>query len=117
MDDHEQMNHAQRQDRIRELNDRLRTKGEGGRIVMTRSVSELPPEVLSRAMATIYKFDDFTANNDPWGEHDFGKVNIEGEAIMWKIDYYDINLEWGSPEPADETVTCRVMTIMLAADL
>ena len=80
-------------------------------------ISKLAPEVISQAVTAIREFDNFKASNDPWNEHDFGQVIIDGEMIMWKIDYYDINLEWGSPDPADETVNCRVMTILTAQDL
>jgi hypothetical protein len=119
MEDHEQTNFAQNnQARIRELNDRLRDSGEGGRIVITRGVSALPPNVFTKALAAIRSFDEFADENDIWGEHDFGQLAIEGhESLVWKIDYYDANLEWGSPDPADETLTCRVMTIMLASEL
>jgi hypothetical protein len=65
----------------------------------------------------VRNFEAFTPSNDPHGEHDFGQVIAEtGEAVMWKIDYYDTELEHGSPDPADHTVTQRVMTIFLASE-
>jgi Protein of unknown function (DUF3768) len=33
---------------------------------------------------------------------------------MFKIDYYDNDLNFHSPDPADPTVTERIITIMLA---
>jgi hypothetical protein len=33
---------------------------------------------------------------------------------FWKIDSYDRNTEFGSPDPADPDVTTRVLTIMRA---
>lgn len=50
----------------------------------------------------------------PPGEHDFGAVEIEGETFFWKIDYYDETMSYLSPDPADPTITNRVMTIMRA---
>ena len=47
-------------------------------------------------------------------EHDFGSFEAEGEKIFFKIDYYDRTLTHHSPDPADPTVTERVITIMLA---
>ena len=39
---------------------------------------------------------------------------IDGQDLLWKIDYYDNELEYGSPNPADPNVTRRVLTILLA---
>ena len=117
MECHGEMTHVQKTARIRYLNDRLRSTGQGGRTVMTRAVAELPPPALAKLMLQVRQFDDFTAGNDPHGEHDFGKVTVDGEALFWKVDYYDVNLEYGSPDPSDDTVTCRVLTIMTAQDL
>jgi hypothetical protein len=33
-----------------------------------------------------------------------------------KIDYYDAAMEFGSEDPADASVTTRVMTILLPED-
>ena len=57
-----------------------------------------------------------TNDNDPWQEHDFATLDVDGEPVMFKIDYYDENMEYGSPDPADPSVTRRVLTIMLASD-
>lgn len=65
------------------------------------------------------RFDAFTEDNDPHGEHDFGAFGIEGipEKIFWKIDYYaDACGTFGSEDPADPARCFRVLTIMLASD-
>ena len=36
--------------------------------------------------------------------------------VFWKIDAYDRTLEFGSDDPADPSVTRRVLTIMLASE-
>lgn len=61
-------------------------------------------------------FADFSEENDPHGEHDFGSFRYNGELIYWKIDYYDKAMEFGSPDPADPAVTTRILTILLAEE-
>lgn len=59
-------------------------------------------------------FDAFSEDNDPHSERDFGSFNFGEVKCFWKIDYYDLNREFGSENPADPAVTCRVLTIMRA---
>lgn len=68
------------------------------------------------AVQAVRKFDDFSDDNDPWGEHDFGATELEGEKIFFKLDYYDLSLQQGSENPANEGCTHRVLTIMLASE-
>ena len=101
---------------IRQLNDELRQHLLGGGAVMTPGVAALGPEAVARIVQTIAVFDDFCRANDPHEEHDFGSFEAEGETIFFKIDYYDKQLQMHSPDPADPSVTERVITIMLAAE-
>lgn len=64
----------------------------------------------------MFEYADFTSDNDPYGEHEFGSFDYAGKSVNWKIDYYDRTCEWGSPDPADEAVTTRVLTVMLAEE-
>ena len=56
----------------------------------------------------------FTKDNDPHGEHDFGSFEIEGETYFFKLDYYALDMDGGSEDPADPEKTTRVLTIMRA---
>jgi len=103
-------------ERIRELNDAFRSTFGGGRVVMTSSVDELPPMVKADALHKVATFAEFTKDNDPHGEHDFGSFELVSRKFFWKIDYYDNDLRCGSEDPADPEKTVRVLTLMLAED-
>ena len=102
---------APRLDRIRALNDALRAGGPG-RIYLSKGVSALDPAIQYRILREILLFDDFTDDNDPYGEHDCAIVTWEEYRVLFKIDYYDLNLEYHSTDPADPRKTLRVMTVM-----
>jgi hypothetical protein len=102
--------------RIRQLNDDLRRFGRGGRIMITARIQALPGEAVARMLAAVAGFDAFTADNDPYGEHDCAIVTVDGIKILFKIDYCDRSLTAHSPDPSDSAVTERVMTVMLASE-
>ncbi len=87
-----------------------------GKAVMTQGIAALGPEAQIIIASMIREFDDFSEDNDPYGEHDFGALEYEGQKIFWKIDYYDSDYQYGSEDPADLSKTCRVLTIMLAEE-
>lgn len=102
--------------RIRELNDVLRTTWLTGQVLMTQGIRHLPDELQSRIAEAVQTFADFTPDNDPHGEHDFGAFTIETRKVFWKIDYYAPDMMHGSENPADPAKTRRVLTIMLAEE-
>ena len=102
--------------RIRALNDRLRVSGSGGVILVTQGVLAFGLVFAAQARAQIARYDDFTPENDPHGEHDFGTIEERGNRIFWKVDYYDLDRVGSSPDPADVEKTVRVLTIMLAEE-
>ena len=71
---------------------------------------------LDDILTAVRQFRDFNSSNDPYSEHDFGKIELFGETVFWKFDYYDRALEYGSEDPSDPTATSRVLTIMLASE-
>ena len=102
--------------RIRALNDELRQNFAGGIAVMTPGIAALGAEAVARIVKTVAVFDDFCHANDPHEEHDFGAFEADGQRIFFKIDYLDESLTYQSPDPADPSVTERVITIMLAEE-
>src|ERR1700756_3328373 len=92
--------------RIRALNDELRENFAEGIAVMTPGIAALGAEAVARI--------DFCHANDPHEEHDFGAFDADGHRVFFKIEYFDESLTYHSPDPADPSVTKRVITIMLA---
>ena len=102
--------------RIRELNDRTRQSFTGCRVVITRGIVDLDDYAVQAILSQVRSFDDFTADSDPYNEHDFGSFHFRRHQVFWKFDYYDLDYAMHSPDPADRTVTARVLTVMLAEE-
>jgi hypothetical protein len=102
-------------EKIRALNDAFRRSFAGGKVMMSAGIAALPDAVRERVIDEVRRFDAFTGENDPHGEHDFGSFDLAGDKFFWKIDY-DSTLEFGSDDPADPAKTRRVLTLMLAAE-
>lgn len=104
--------------KIRDLNDAFRQNlphtGKGYRFNVTSGVATLGPERLAQLINSVRTFANFSEDNDPHGEHDFGAIAQEGVRYFWKIDAYDRSMDFGSPDPGDPAVTTRVMTLMRA---
>ncbi len=99
---------------VARLNDTLRTEGIGGDILLTLGVQNLSHSVRANVLSAIREFSDFSEDNDPHGEHDFGRVTLDGVNYFFKVDYYDTAYKGLSPDTADPNVTRRVLTIMRA---
>lgn len=110
-------------EQIARLNDRCRQGFDpAARLVVTRTClarlagDDNPVrEVLAQAalMAAVRRY-DFAPGDGP--ERDFGAFDLQGQRVFFKIDYYDLALEYGSEDPANAALTRRVLTIMLAED-
>ncbi len=107
---------AARAAEIAARNDALRRDRLGGHVVMTAAVAAMPPDTLAAVILALRRFDAFTAENDPWGEHDFGAFEHAGEHFFFKIDTYaDASLTYGAEDQLAPDVV-RVLTLMLASD-
>lgn len=114
---------CERTERIAALNDRVRQSlDRNARIVFTHSClatfddGNPATAILTQAMILkAIRGHDF-ATDDTYAERDFGACDFRGERLLFKIDYYDANLEFGSDDPSDAAQTRRVMTIMCASD-
>lgn len=85
--------------RIRELNDAFRCDPNPigaqlrlGTLVVTSGVAARGTTFVDRAVRAVREYADFTEENDPHGEHDFGAFTLDDAELFWKIDLYEREL-------------------------
>ena len=115
-----------RSEKIAVLNEQLSSKigypfntliDTSNEIVLTQGIMDsFNDGEITTLFQDIKTFDTFTEDNDPYKERDFGSLKAKGRSIFWKIDYYDNNLEYHSPDNTNPEVTKRVMTVMLSSE-
>ncbi|TNC80819.1 MAG: hypothetical protein C9356_11895 [Oleiphilus sp.] len=107
-----------------QLNDALRKdpfNRDLGQFVVTPGIMDLGPLDCIACIDAMRAFDDFSEKRDPWGEHDGAIFPVrlstgETKQVMFKIDYFDPSMTYLSENPANSTVTRRVLTLMFASD-
>ena len=106
---------TQKTNQIAKLNDLLRTTFNpmAGRVVLSQGINALPQKDQFKILGLVQSFNDFSNDNDPYGEHDCATFEYQGRRILWKIDYYNKSYSAGSEHPEDPKQTNRVLTIMI----
>ena len=84
--------------------------------MLTQGIQQMPETDMESIITQVRQFNDFTEENDPHGEHDFGIIRHNKESVYWKIDYYNKAMDGGSEDPSDPKLTTRVLTIMRASE-
>ena len=84
--------------------------------MITPGIQALGDVAVARVLTAVAAFDAFTNDNDPYGEHDCAIVAVNDIQVLFKIDYYDRDLVYHSPDPGDPAVTQRIMVVMLASE-
>lgn len=99
---------------IRAANDAFRTTLKGGTVLATAGIQAMGDLAVLQVLHRVMTYTDFTPDNDPHEEHDFGCFNHGTDRIYWKIDYYDQHLAvYHDPR----TTGChRVLTVLLASE-
>ena len=87
-----------------------------GQFVMTRGVAALGPDAQLELTRRVAAFDGFDADSDPQGWHEMGGIEFDGTTVWFKIDLYDVDYTYGSPEPSDPALTRRVLTLLLPSE-
>jgi hypothetical protein len=108
--------HETSTEKIRALNDAARQHFTGCRVFITAGVAALGNDAVAAVLRQVRTYDDFSAHNDPYAEHDFGAFHHGDVQVFWKWDYFDLDLKMLSPDPSDDAITARVLTIMLAEE-
>ena len=101
---------------IATLNDTFRKTFTGGQVLLTAGIAAMSSEDKANIISMVQNFNDFTPSNDVYGEHDFLSIDYKGNKIFAKIDYYDLNYEFMSENPANPDITNRVLTILLSCE-
>src|SRR5260370_2366628 len=99
--------------KVQQLNDAFRTTMTGGRVMLTAGFDALPSDVKAMVIRRVATFSEFTPDNDPHKEHDFGNFEVAGKKVFWKIDLYEDSEVKGAN---GQSVATRVLTIMLAEE-
>ena len=101
---------------IATLNDNFRKSFIGGEVLLSAGIAAMSSEDKANIISMVQNFNDFTHSNDVYGEHDFLIIDYKGNKIFAKIDYYDLNYEFMSENPANPDITNRVLTILLSCE-
>ena len=87
-----------------------------GQFVMTRGVAALGPDAQLALTRRVASFDAFNADSHPHGWHEMGVIDFDGTTTWFKLDLYDVDYQYGSPEPSDPAQTRRVLTLLLPSE-
>ncbi len=107
---------ANKSNQIRQHNDAFRQSFLGGQVLITNGTDRLSPTAKLELFDVIKSYDAFTEHNDPHAEHDFGSLTFHRDQYFWKIDCYDKDMLYHSPDPTNPKLTKRVLTIMMAEE-
>ena len=101
---------------IATLNDNFRRSFINGEVLLSAGIAAMSSEDKANIVSMVQNFNDFNDDNDVYGEHDFFSIDYKGNKIFAKIDYYDLNYEFMSENPANPDITNRVLTILLSCE-
>ena len=85
--------------KIRAINNAFRMIMTGGTVLLTAGVDTLPSGLQAMVIRCVATFSDFNEDNDPRGKHAFGSFILAGRKFFFKLDCYDLNMEFGSENP------------------
>lgn len=78
-----------------------------------RAAPGIHPAFVQAELLKAFRHCEFAADSP---EHDFASILHHGRKVWMKVDYYDLDCEYGSEDPANAAITTRVITILLPED-
>ena len=78
-----------------------------------RISQEAHPAIIQAQLLAAFRRCEFAADSPA---HDFASILFRERKVWMNIDYYDLDCEYGSEDPADASITTRVVTILLPED-
>lgn len=87
-----------------------------GKLVMTAGIAARSDGFRAALVEALVTFDGFDEDCDPYGLHEMGVLQIEGERVWFKFDLYDENYEYGAEAPTDPARTRRVLTLLFPSE-
>ena len=108
--DTEEMTASEIVEKVAALNDAFRKQNSATYVVTPGILDNLD---LQEVITRVREYNDFSEDNDPYGEHDFGSFELQGQKVFWKLSCYgDPKQGINQLDPRCE----RVLTIMLAEE-
>lgn len=101
---------------IAEQNEDFRLHPSKGTFCLTCGIRALGEACVREIINVVRNFNNFNEDNDPYGEHDFGAFDYNGRKIFFKIDNYDREFIYLSPDVTNPRLTNKVLTVMLAEE-
>jgi hypothetical protein len=101
---------------VAHLNDELRIYGVGGKIVLTQSIADMEQQDRLAIIQAVREFGAFGNKADPYTEHAFGLLTVNGRRIFWKVEYDFSDYLRNTTAYGDALVIVRVLTVMLASE-
>jgi hypothetical protein len=87
-----------------------------GEIVMTEGIAAQSPEFKAEVFKRVMEYDKFDEEADLHDWHEMGVIEVAGEKVWFKIDLYDLNMEFGTEDPSNLDKTRRVLTILFPSE-
>ncbi len=101
---------------IAKLNDEFRENLSKGIVMLSQGIRLNSLDDVDEIIEKVQADNDFKRGNNPYGERNFGAIKFKERNIFWKIDYYNMELTFLSPDASDASRTIRVLTIMYAEE-